>query len=404
LKRLYKEDGLAKKTIRDIEVEGKRVLVRVDFNVPLDINSGAISDDSRIRAVLPTIQYLVEHKAKVILCSHLGRPDGKIVEALRIAPIARRLSQLINLTVAIAPDCIGTEVESEVNELKPGSILLLENLRFHPEEEENDPAFAQSLAMLADIYVDDAFGTAHRAHASTVGVAKYLPAVAGFLMEKELTALGGILSSPEHPFVALLGGAKVSDKIGLIQNILDKVDKLLIGGGMAATFLRALGYSIGSSLIETDKQDLARELVDTAKRKNVTLKLPLDVVVADAINREATGRVVAVSDIPDNKGIVDIGPRTVEMFTREIAICRTVFWNGPMGVYEIEQFAAGTKAIAKLLASLKATTIVGGGSTAEIVDEMHLASKMSHVSTGGGASLKFLEGKTLPGVAVLLDK
>jgi len=395
---------LAKKTVRDIEVEGKRVLVRVDFNVPLDINTGAISDDSRIRAVLPTIRYLVGHKAKVILCSHLGRPEGKVVEALRMAPVAQRLSQLINLPVATATDCIGAEVEKEIEELKQGEILLLENLRFHPEEEANNPTFAQALANLADIYVDDAFGTAHRAHASTVGVAKYLPAVAGLLMEKELTTLGGILDSPEHPFVALLGGAKVSDKIGLMQNILDKVDKLLVGGGMAATFLKAQGYSVGSSLIETDKQDLARELVDAASRRNVSLLLPLDVVVADGITKEATGQIVAISDIPENKGIVDIGPRTIEMFTEQIKSCQTIFWNGPMGVYEIEQFAVGTKAMAELLASLKATTVVGGGSTAEIVEEMHLANKMSHVSTGGGASLKFLEGKTLPGVAVLLDK
>jgi phosphoglycerate kinase len=395
---------LAKKTLRDINVEGKRVLVRVDFNVPLDINTGAISDDSRIRAVLPTIRYLIKHKARVILCSHLGRPEGKVVQALRMAPIAQRLSQLINLPVVTATDCIGTEVERDVDGLKPGNILLLENLRFHPEEEANDSTFAQALAKLADVYVDDAFGTAHRAHASTVGVAKYLPAVAGFLMEKELTALGGILGSPERPFVALLGGAKVSDKIGLIQNILDKVDKLLVGGGMAATFLKSQGYSVGSSLVETDKQDLARELMDTANRKNVPLLLPLDVVVADDISKEAAGRTVLISDVPENKSIVDIGPQTIEMFTEQIRPCQTIFWNGPMGVYEIEQFAVGTRAMAELLAGLKATTIVGGGSTAEIVEEMHLASKISHVSTGGGAGLKFLEGKTLPGVEILLDK
>lgn len=393
-----------KKTVRDIRVEGKKVLVRVDFNVPLDINTGAISDDSRIRAVLPTIKYLVDHQAKVILCSHLGRPEGKVVEALRMAPVAQRLSQLINLPVSTTPDCIGAIVEKAVNKLKPGDILLLENLRFHPEEEVNDAAFAQALANLADIYVDDAFGTAHRAHASTVGVAKYLPAVAGLLMEKELTTLGGILSSPEHPFAALLGGAKVSDKIGLIQNILDKIDKLLVGGGMAATFLKAQGYSVGSSLVETDKLDLARELMDAANRKNVALLLPLDVVVAESITKEAAGQTVEISDIPENKGIVDIGSRTIEIFSQQIKTCHTVFWNGPMGVYEIEQFAVGTKTMAELLASLKATTIVGGGSTAEIVEEMHLANKMSHVSTGGGASLKFLEGKILPGVAVLMDE
>jgi len=395
---------LAKKTIRDIEVKGKRALVRVDFNVPLDIKTGAISDDSRIRAVLPTIKYLVEHKAKVIICSHLGRPDGKVVEGLRMAPIEQRLSQLINLPVSTFSDCIGTDVEKTVNNLKPGDILLLENLRFHAEEEANDPSFAQALAKLADIYVDDAFGTAHRAHASTVGVAKYLPAVAGFLMEKELEALGSLLTSPEHPFGALLGGAKASDKIGLIQNILGKVDLLLIGGGMAATFLKAQGYEVGLSPVETDKQGLAKELMEAAKRNGGALFLPTDVIVADNISPEAKGEAVGVSNIPANKSIVDIGPQTVKHFSQKIKQCRTIFWNGPMGVYEIEQFATGTKAMAELLASLKATTIVGGGSTAEIVEEMNLANKMTHVSTGGGASLKFLEGKSLPGVAVLQDK
>jgi phosphoglycerate kinase len=295
-------------------------------------------------------------------------------------------------------------VEKAADNLKPGDILLLENLRFHAEEEANDPSFAQALAKLADIYVDDAFGTAHRAHASTVGVAKYLPAVAGFLMEKELQALGSLLTSPEHPFVALLGGAKVSDKIGLIQNILSKVDVLLIGGGMAATFLKAQGYEVGLSLVEADKQGLAKELMEAAKRNGGALFLPTDVIVASNISQEAKGEMVGVNNIQANKNIVDIGPQTVELFSQKIRQCRTVFWNGPMGVYEIEQFATGTKAMAELLASLKATTIVGGGSTAEIVEEMNLANKMTHVSTGGGASLKFLEGKTLPGVAVLLDK
>jgi phosphoglycerate kinase len=395
---------LAKKTIRDIEVGGKKILVRVDFNVPLDIRTGTISDDSRIRAVLPTIKYLVKHKAKVIICSHLGRPDGKVVEGLRMAPIAQRLSQLIDLPVSTASDCIGADVEKSVNNLKPGDILVLENLRFHAEEEANDSSFAQALAKLADIYVDDAFGTAHRAHASTVGVAKYLPAVAGFLMEKELEALGSLLTSPEHPFVALLGGAKVSDKIDLIQNILGKVDLLLVGGGMAATFLKAQGYEVGFSLVEADKQGLARELMEAAKRNGGVLFLPTDVIVASNISQEAKGEVVGVNNIPANKNIVDIGPRTVELFSLKIRQCRTVFWNGPMGVYEIKQFATGTKAMAELMASLKATTVVGGGSTAEIVEEMNLASKMTHVSTGGGASLKFLEGKSLPGVTVLLEK
>ncbi len=393
-----------KKTIRDIAVEGKRILVRVDFNVPLDTKTGAITDNSRIRAALPTIKYLVEHKAKVILCSHLGRPDGKVIEGLRMQPVAQRLSQLINLPVLTTSDCIGDTVEKAVNNLKDGDILLLENIRFHAEEKANDPAFAQALAKLADIYVDDAFGTAHRAHASTVGVAKYLPAVAGFLMEKELEALGSILTNPEHPFAALLGGAKVSDKIGLIQNILDKVDLILIGGGMAATFLKANGYEVGASLVETDKQTLAHELIETANQNGVSLLLPTDVVVADNISVEATGEIVPIANVPPDNYIVDIGTQTVGFFSQQISGCRTVFWNGPMGVYEIPQFSRGTKAMVELLASLKATTIVGGGSTAEIVEEMNLADRMTHVSTGGGASLTFLEGKTLPGVAVLLDK
>jgi phosphoglycerate kinase len=395
---------LAKKTIRDIEVEGKRVLVRVDFNVPLDMKTGAITDDSRIGAALPTIKYLADHRAKVILCSHLGRPDGKVVEGLRMAPVAKRLSQLTKLPVSTASDCIGTDVEKAVNSLKKGDILLLENIRFHAEEEANDSSFAQALAKLADIYVDDAFGTAHRAHASTVGVAKYLPAVAGFLMEKELKVLGSLLTNPKHPFGALLGGAKVSDKISLIKNISDKVDLLLIGGAMSATFLKAKGYKVGLSLLEADKQGLANELMETARRKGVSLFLPVDVMVADSISAEATGEIVPIADIPTNKSIVDIGPKTIELFSQQMRQCKTVFWNGPMGVYEIPQFARGTKAMIELLASIKATTIVGGGSTAEIVDEMNLAHKMTHVSTGGGASLNFLEGKTLPGVSVLLDK
>lgn len=393
-----------KKTIRDIDVKGKRALVRVDFNVPLDIKTGAITDDSRIQAALPTIKYLIDHKAKVILCSHLGRPDGKVVEGLRMAPVAQRLSQLIDLPVATVPDCAGQEVEKAANSLKDGQMLFLENVRFHPEEEENDPTFAQALAKTAEIYVNDAFGTAHRTHASTVGVAKYRPAVAGFLMEKELTALSGILNNPAHPFAALLGGAKVSDKIGLIQNILTKVNLLLIGGGMAATFLKVQGHEVGVSSIEEEKQDVARKLLDDTRHNGVSLFLPVDVMVADSISEESTGVVVDIQNIARDKYIVDIGPRTIELFSQKIECCRTIFWNGPMGVYEIPQFASGTKALVKLLAGLKATTVIGGGSTAEIVEEMNLSDKMTHVSTGGGASLKFLEGKTLPGVAALLDK
>lgn len=395
---------MPKKTIRDVDVEGKKVLVRVDFNVPQDINTGAITNDSRIRAALPTIKYLIDHKAKVILCSHLGRPDGKVVQGLRMAPVAQRLSQLIGQTVFTTSDSIGAETEKAVNNLKNGEILLLENIRFHAEEEKNDPAFARALAKLADIYVDDAFGTAHRAHASTVGVTKYLPAVAGLLMEKELSSLSSIINNPVHPFGALLGGAKISDKIGLIQNILGKVDFLLIGGGMAATFLKAQGYDIGLSLVEEDKQDLARQLLETAKANGTSLLLPVDVVVAREINEQTKSEVVQITSISPDKRIADIGPQTVGLFSQYLKKCQTVFWNGPMGVYEIPQFAQGTKALAETLSNLKAATVVGGGSTVEIVEEMNIVNKITHVSTGGGASLEFLEGKTLPGVAALLDK
>ncbi len=395
---------MAKKTVQDIEVEGKVVFVRVDFNVPLDMRTGAITDDSRIRAALPTIRYLVDHRAKVILCSHLGRPDGKVVEELRMGPVAQRLSQLTDLPVSIVSDSIGNQVQEAADDLKNGRILFLENIRFHAEEEANDPSFAQALAKLADIYVDDAFGTTHRAHASTVGVAQYLPAVAGLLMEKELTSLTGILTNPEHPFGALLGGAKVSDKISLIHSISDKIDVLLIGGGMAATFLKAQGYEVGFSLIEADKEDLAHQLLEVAGHNGASLLLPVDVVVSDSISEQAAGEVVQITGIPPNKYIADIGPQTVELFSQEIKKCRTIFWNGPMGVYEIPPFTRGTRALVELLANVKATTVVGGGSTAEIVEEMNLTHKMTHVSTGGAASLKFLEGQTLPGVAALLDR
>ena len=395
---------MAKKTVRDIRVKGKTVLVRVDFNVPLDMKTGAITDDSRIRGALPTIRYLVNHGAKVVLCSHLGRPDGNVVEELRMVPVAQRLSQLMGLPVSIVSDSIGAQVEKAIDKLNNGEILLLENIRFHSEEAANNPSFAQALAKPADLYVDDAFGTTHRAHASTVGVAKYLPAVAGFLMEKELATLSSILTNPEHPFAALLGGAKVSDKISLIQNISDKVDVLLIGGGMAATFLQVQGYEVGLSLIEADKQDLARQLLQVVEQNGASLLLPIDVIVSDSISEQATGEIAPVAAIPPDKYIADIGPQTVDLFSQEIRQCRTVFWNGPMGVYEIPRFAQGTRALVELLADLKATTVIGGGSTAEIVEEMNLTHKMTHVSTGGGASLKFLEGENLPGVAALLDK
>jgi phosphoglycerate kinase len=395
---------MPKKTIEDIEVKGKKVLLRVDFNVPLNINTGAISNDSRIRASLPTIKYLVDHKAKIILCSHLGRPKGKVVTELRMAPIAQRLSQLTGLPVSTASDCIGQEVESKVGMLKEGEILVLENLRFHPEEEANDPNFARKLAGLADIYVNDAFGTAHRTHASTVGVAKYLPAVAGFLMKKELEVMGKLLHNPERPLACLIGGAKVSDKIELLQNMLRKVDMLLVGGGMTATFLKTQGYEVGHSLIEDDKLDLANKLLQEAEEWRVSFLLPIDVVVAEEIKAGAPTRVVPTTKIPSGSHIVDIGPQSIELFYSELRKCRTITWNGPLGIYEIPQFAKGTRSIASFLSTLNATTIIGGGSSAEIVQEMGLTDKMTHVSTGGGASLRFLEGVTLPGVKVLLDK
>ena len=395
---------MPKKTIEDIDVGGKRVLLRVDFNVPLDRDTGAISDDTRIRASLPTIKYLVDHKAKVIICSHLGRPKGKAVEELRMSPIAQRLSQLMGLPVATASDCVGPEVESKAGALKEGGVLVLENLRFHPGEEGNDAGFAQKLASLADIYVNDAFGTAHRAHASTVGVAKYLPAVAGFLMDKELRVMGKLLHDPERPWGCIVGGAKVSDKIGLLQNMLKKVDTLLVGGGMAATFLKAQGYEIGQSLIEDEKLELARELLQEAKELKVPFLLPVDSVVAGEIKAGALTGVVPTSEIPMASHIVDIGPGSIALFQDELGKCRTIMWNGPLGVYEIPQFARGTRAVASFLSTLGATTIIGGGSTAEVVQEMGLADKMTHVSTGGGATLRFLEGATLPGVEVLLDK
>ena len=395
---------MPKKTVADIEVKGKRVLLRVDFNVPISKTGGGISDDSRIRASLPTIKYLVDHKAKVIICSHVGRPGGKVVENLRMAPIAQRLSQLMGLPVSTASDCIGHEVENKVKKLRESDILVLENLRFHPEEEENDAGFTQKLASLADIYVDDAFSTAHRDHASIVGVAKYLPAVAGFLMKKELEVMGKLLHDPERPWACLIGGAKGSDKIELLQNMLRKVDILLIGGGIAATFLKTQGYEVGNSLIDNDKLGLAKELLQEAKELRVPFLLPIDAVVVKEVRAGASTRIVATTNIPADSHIVDIGPKSIELFQNELGKCRTVMWNGPMGIYEMSQFAQGTRVIANFLSTLDATTIIGGGSSAEVVQEMGLADKMTHVSTGGGASLKFLEGITLAGVKVLLDK
>ena len=380
------------------------MLVRVDFNVPLDEETGAITDDSRIRATLPTIRYLTSRGARVILCSHLDRPKGRVVEKLRLAPVAQRLSQLLGQKVGVATDSISSEVEKAVAKLKPGDVFLLENLRFHPEEEENDASFAQALARLADVYVNDAFGASHRAHASIVGVANYLPAVAGLLVEKEIKVLEGILAHPAHPFAELAGGAKVSDKISVLENTLNKVDCLLIGGGMAATFLKAKGYEVGLSLMEDDRQDFAFKLMDDATQRGVRLILPVDVVIADKLSAEARVKAVSVKNIEPDWRIVDIGPQTISNFSEELRRCQTIFWNGPMGMYEIPQFAQGTQAMARLLASLKATTIVGGGSTAEVVTAMKLADKMTFVSTGGGASLRFLGGEKLPGVEVLLNR
>lgn len=393
-----------KMTVRDIEVGGRKVLVRVDFNVPLDEATGAITDDSRIQATLPTLTYLIDRGARTILCSHLGRPGGKVVEKLRLGGVGQRLSQILGKEVALARDCIGPEVEEAVAKMKNGDVLLLENVRFHPEEEKNDPAFARALARLADIYVNDAFGTLHRSHASIVGVTGYLPAVAGLLVERELRVLGKILASPAHPFAALTGGAKVSDKVELLENIMDKVDCLLIGGGMAATFLKALSFEVGRSLVENDKLELIGRLMKDAAQQGARLLLPLDVVVAREINAQTRAFTVPVEEIPPDMRIVDIGPRTIESFSEELRKCRTIFWNGPVGIYELPRFAGGTRAMAELLAGLEATTVIGGGSTAEVVTEMKLVDRMSFVSTGGGASLRFLGGETLPGVEALRDK
>jgi len=389
-----------KKTVREVQVAGKRVLVRVDFNVPLD-KAGQITDDTRIRAAVPTIQFLRDKGAKVILCSHLGRPKAKVVDEFRLTPVAKRLSELLGTPVLKTDDCIGPDVERTVAAMKPGDVVLLENLRFHAEEEANDAEFARKLASLADIYVNDAFGTAHRAHASTEGVAHYLPAVAGFLMEREINFLGKALADPVRPFVAILGGAKVSDKIGVIENLLPKVDHLIVGGGMANTFLKAQGYEVGVSLVEDDKLDLAKDLLKRAGKK---LLLPVDVVVADAFSADAKHQTVSVDKVPMDWRILDVGPKSVSASEKVLKKAKTVVWNGPMGVFEFPAFAAGTVAIAKALASTSATTIIGGGDSAAAVEQAGVADKMTHISTGGGASLEFLEGRVLPGVAALQDK
>jgi phosphoglycerate kinase len=391
--------NVTKKTVRDVSVKGKRVLVRVDFNVPLE--DSQVGDDTRIRAALPTIRYLLEQGAAVILMSHLGRPKGQVRDELRMDPVARRLSELLGREVVKLDECIGPEVENAARALEPGQVLLLENLRFHPEEEGNDEGFAQKLASLADIYVNDAFGTAHRAHASTAGVPRYLPSVAGFLMERELEMLGKTLADPARPFVAILGGAKVSGKIGVIRSLLSKVDLLLLGGGMANTFLKALGHEVGASLVEDDSLEVARDILAEAGDR---LLLPVDVVIADAFSEDANAQTVSVEQVPIDWRILDIGPRTVALFEERLAPAATVVWNGPMGVFEFPRFAAGTIALATSLTRTQATTIVGGGDSIAALRQAGLADKMTHVSTGGGASLEFLEGKVLPGVAALEDK
>ena len=392
-----------KKTIEDIDVSGKRVLVRCDFNVPLD--GTKITDDTRIVAALPTIQYLLDHNAAVILCSHLGRPKGEFNMKYSLAPVAERLSEKLDKKVVLAKDVIGEDAKKCVDAMKPGDIVLLENVRFHKEEEKNDPEFAKKLASFAEIYVNDAFGTAHRAHASTEGVAHYLPAVAGFLIGKELDVMGKALENPARPFVAILGGAKVSDKIGVINNLLDKVDTLIIGGGMSYTFQKALGGSVGNSLCENDKLDLAKEMLEKAKAKGVRMLLPVDNVCGQEFSNDTMRITVHSKQIPDGWEGMDIGPNTQALVAAEIANAATVVWNGPMGVFEFPNFAAGTRAIAQALADNQTcVSIIGGGDSAAAVEQMGYADKMTHISTGGGASLEFLEGKELPGVAALNDK
>ncbi|GEA14761.1 MAG: phosphoglycerate kinase [Moorella sp. (in: firmicutes)] len=393
---------MAKLTLKDLDLHNKRVLVRVDFNVPLE--AGRVTDNTRIRAALPTIQYLIDHGARVILMSHLGRPKGKVKEELRLDPVARELEGLLGRPVHKVNDCIGPEVEAAVAALKPGEVLLLENLRFYPEEEKNDPEFARKLASLADLYVNDAFGAAHRAHASTEGVAHYLPAAAGFLLQKEIETLGKALADPERPFVAIIGGAKVSDKISVIRNLLTKVDTLIIGGGMANTFLRAKGYAMGRSLVEEDQVPLAQELMATAEQQGVKMLLPRDLVVAQEFKADAPHQVVAASAVPDGWMALDIGPETAQDFANALTGARTVVWNGPMGVFEMEPFAHGTEAVARAVAAVDGMTIVGGGDSVAAVEKVGVAAKIGHISTGGGASLEFLEGKALPGVVALTEK
>lgn len=391
-----------KKSISDVDVWGKRVFCRVDFNVPLE--GGKVADDTRIRAALPTIQHLVKRGAKVILASHLGRPKGQVKEELRLTPVADRLSELLKQPVEKVDEVIGPVVTERVNRLTEGQILLLENVRFHPGEEKNDPDLAKAFAELADLYVNDAFGAAHRAHASTEGIAHHLPAVAGFLLQRELEVLGKALESPERPFTAVIGGAKVKDKIGVIENLLDKVDNLLIGGGLSNTFIKAQGHDVGKSLLEEDKLDLARRLLKQAEDKGVRLLLPVDVVVADRLEEPEDIATVAVDAIPSDRMALDIGPETRKQFAEVIRESKLVIWNGPMGVFEKNPFDEGTCAVARAMAESKGQTIVGGGDSAAAIEKTGLADRMDHISTGGGASLELMEGKELPGVAVLNDR
>jgi phosphoglycerate kinase len=400
---------MTKKTVRDVDVRGKRVLVRVDFNVPLE--DGRVADDTRIRAALPTIRYLIEQQARVILMSHLGRPKGQVRDDLRMDPVAEALAKRLGRPVRKLDETVGPEVERAVNEMQPGDVILLENTRFHPGETKNDPEFARQLAALADLFVNDAFGTAHRAHASTVGVAQYLPTVAGFLMERELRMLGQILERPREPFAAVLGGAKISDKIGVLKALMQKAEYVLIGGGMANTFLKAQGIDVQESLVEDEALDearaiLAREAERRKKReeKEPQLYLPVDVVVADRFAPDAERRVVPVDQIPEGWRIMDIGPETCQLFRTPLARSKTIFWNGPMGVFEFDRFATGTREIAEIIAGVEAISVVGGGDSAAAVMEMGLADRITHVSTGGGAALEFVEGKELPGVAAIEDK
>ena len=392
-----------KKTVKDIDLKGKKVLVRCDFNVPMDENRN-ITDNTRIVAALPTIKYLLENNCAVILCSHLGRPKGEFKPEFSLRPVAKELSKLLDKEVIMAEDVVGEDAKTKAENLKQGEILLLENVRFHREETDNDPAFSKELASMAEVYVSDAFGTVHREHASTAGVAQYLPAVSGFLIEKELKFLGNAVSNPERPFVAILGGAKVSDKIGVIDSLLEKVDTLIIGGGMAYTFFKAQGYEVGKSLCELDKLDLAKDLMKKAEEKGIKLMLPVDTVVGKEFKEDTESKNVKSTEIPADWEGFDIGEESIKVFSEEIKRAKTVVWNGPLGLFEFPQFAVGTNAIAKVLSEIDATTIIGGGDSAAAVRKAGLADKMTHISTGGGASLEFLEGKKLPGIECLLNK